>query len=101
VVLLFFAGILFRYDDQPKYWQWHVHLTYLRYAWGAQMINAFKGQVQEGTGDIITINGQEILEYYGLDGFTAWEMLGYEAIFVIVFFVLAWLALQFKTIAKR
>jgi ATP-binding cassette, subfamily G (WHITE), member 2 len=99
--LLFFAGVLFRYDDQPKYWQWHVHLTYLRYAWGAQMVNVFKNQVQDETGGPILINGQEILDFYALDGFTAWGMLGYETIFVFVFFSLAWLALQFKTTCSR
>jgi hypothetical protein len=44
---------------------------------------------------------QEILRYYGLDGYTAWEMLGYECLFFVAFFAAAWAALQFKRMSKR
>ena len=42
-VLLFFVGLLLRNQDQPVYWRWFSYLDFLKYAWGAQMINQFEG----------------------------------------------------------
>lgn len=42
-VLLFFVGLLMRNQDQPVYWRWFSYLDFLKYAWGAQMINQFEG----------------------------------------------------------
>ena len=42
-VLLFFVGQLLRNQDQPVYWRWFSYLDFLKYAWGAQMINQFEG----------------------------------------------------------
>ena len=39
VTLLFFAGFLFRFQDIPDYWFWYSKINFLRYAWGAQMVN--------------------------------------------------------------
>jgi hypothetical protein len=41
-VLLFFVGLLLRNQDQPVYWRWFSYLDFLKYAWGAQMINQFE-----------------------------------------------------------
>ena len=99
-------------------WQWYAYLNFLRYGWGAHMINQFSARqdcppaVASGEGGpaaargvdlskCVTINGSPILQYYNLDQFNKWEMLGYEFLFFVVFFFLAWAALQFKTLAKR
>lgn len=92
--LLFFSGFLITWDKIPEYWIWAAYLDFLRYAWGALMINQFQDQHVE-------LFGQDVLEYYGLDGYTAWEFIAYEIIFFIGFFVLCWLALAFKKHQKR
>lgn len=47
------------------------------------------------------IGGEPVLKYYGLDGVSAWEYLGYECIFFALFFCCAWAALQFMRVVKR
>jgi ATP-binding cassette, subfamily G (WHITE), member 2 len=102
VSLLFFAGFLMRFDDMPKWWQWYAYINFLRYAWGAQMINQFKGKRSDLPGNPpVEINGEEILKYYGLDGYTAWQMMGFELLFFVAFFFMAWGALQFTRLSKR
>ena len=103
VTLLFFGGFLFRFEDMPEYWKWYSYINFLRYAWGAQMINSFKDIGAGDTDDKAPpqIAGTPILEYYGLEGETAWGYLGYECLFFIAFFLCAWAALQFKRISKR
>lgn len=51
------------------------------------MINQFQGTTATAFGD------QPVLAYYNLDGRSAWAFLGYEALFFVVFFMLAWLGL--------
>jgi ABC-2 type transporter len=105
VTLLFFAGLLFRFDDMPGYWQWYAYLDFLRYAWSSLMINQFRGVTTTNNAAVgpepIRFNGFPILEYYSIDQFTAWQLLGYEALFFFGFFGLAWAALQFSRLAQR
>ena len=42
--LLFFSGFLITWGKIPKYWIWAAYLDFLRYAWGALMINQFQHQ---------------------------------------------------------
>jgi ATP-binding cassette, subfamily G (WHITE), member 2 len=94
ITLLFFGGFLMRFSDIPKYMQWYSYIDFMRYGWGALMISQFKDRD-------VKLNGTPILEYYDLDEYTAWEMLGYEALFLFVFFMMAWAALQFKKQSQR
>ena len=64
------------------------------------MINQFEDAVGPD-GNPILFQNRPILEYFSLDGKSKWEMLGYELIFLVVSFLLAWAALQFKRLAKR
>ena len=41
--LLFFSGFLIVWPQIPKYWIWLAYLDFLRYAWGALMINQYQG----------------------------------------------------------
>ena len=99
MTLLFFAGFLFRFDDIPPWWQWYAYIDYLRYGFGAHLINQFGAQ--QGTPGEPTINGFPIIEYFGFDGYSKWELLGYEFLFFIAFFFMAWAALQWKQLSKR
>lgn len=100
MTLLFFGGFIFRFEDMPAYWKWYSHINFLRYSWGAQMINTFDG-VTADDGSQPTIGGEPVLEYFGLAGRSAWGYLGYECIFLVVLFFAAWAVLQFKNFAKR
>ena len=101
VTLLFFAGFLFRFDDIPLYWRWYAYIDFLRYAWYALMINQFKGAKADSGGEI-EIAGSPILQYYATDDFSSkWEPLGYELLFFIAFFFMAWAALQFSKLNNR
>lgn len=42
-----------------------------------------------------------VLEYFSLDGVSKWAFLGYESLFFLLFFGLAYLALRFVNFAKR
>ena len=60
----------------------------LWYAWGALMINTFKGSG-------IDIFGEDILAYYSLDGISEWAFLGYEALSFLAYAGIAYLGLVF------
>ncbi|CAL8464553.1 g4088 [Coccomyxa elongata] len=94
VTLLFFAGFLLRSDSMPRYWFWYQYLDFIRYGWHAQMGNQF-----EGNRDVL-LNGKPILEFYDIN-YSKWANLGFESIFFLGFFVLAWLALSFCKHSRR
>ncbi|KXZ50089.1 hypothetical protein GPECTOR_18g66 [Gonium pectorale] len=95
VTLLFFAGQLMTVDSIPAWWQWYSRIDFLRYAWGALMLNQFEGH------DVEFAGGQTLLQYYGLEGGDKWAYVGYLAIFWIVFAGLALAALTFVRHQKR
>ncbi|GLC39039.1 hypothetical protein PLESTB_001286600 [Pleodorina starrii] len=95
VTLLFFAGLLMTVDSIPPWWQWYSRIDFLRYAWGALMVNQFEHQKVDFVG------GVSILRYYGLEGADKWAYLGYLSLFWIVFAWLALLALTYVRHQKR
>ena len=60
----------------------------LWYAWGATMINTFRGSGVE-------IFGEDILAYYSLDGTSEWAFLAYEALSFVAFVGIAYQGLVF------
>ena len=52
--LLFFVGCLLRVKDMPGYWRWYSYLNFLRYGWGALMVNQFEGK------NAIFLGGEEV-----------------------------------------
>lgn len=59
------------------------------------MINQFQGTTSTAFGD------EPVLTYYNLDGESAWAFLGYEALFFVAFFMLAWFGLLFVKWQRR
>jgi ATP-binding cassette, subfamily G (WHITE), member 2 len=59
------------------------------------MVNFFGGT------NIPIFAGIEVLEFYSLSGVDKWAQLGYESLFFVGFFVLAWAALAFIKHQKR
>ncbi|GIL78523.1 hypothetical protein Vretifemale_7939, partial [Volvox reticuliferus] len=95
VTLLFFAGQLITLDSIPDWWQWYSRIDFLRYAWGALMLNQFEDHNVNFAGDV------PILKYYGLQGGDKWAYIGYLALFWLAFTIMALLALTFVRHQKR
>ncbi len=70
------------------------YVNWLQYAWSALMVNNFQGK------DVM-YGGEPILEYFSLNNVDMWAYVGYEALFVIFFLVLCWLALSLMRHQKR
>ena len=97
IILLFFTGFLIRKADMPDYWEWAIYINYMHFAWAALMKNQFSLS-QETYGATQALNGQIVLQFYGLDNSTSgWWYLGYLAIFVCAFFIIGVLSLKFIT----
>eukprot|EP00195_Chlamydomonas_chlamydogama_P009759 CAMPEP_0202901782 /NCGR_PEP_ID=MMETSP1392-20130828/14649_1 /ASSEMBLY_ACC=CAM_ASM_000868 /TAXON_ID=225041 /ORGANISM="Chlamydomonas chlamydogama, Strain SAG 11-48b" /LENGTH=615 /DNA_ID=CAMNT_0049588397 /DNA_START=85 /DNA_END=1932 /DNA_ORIENTATION=+ len=94
VTLLFFAGFLFRLDDIPNYWKWYSYIDFMRYSFGAVMVNQFD-EVDP------PFQGTTVLGSFNMDGVDKWNYLGFLAIFFGVFFSLAWLVMSVKKYQTR
>lgn len=71
------------------------YINWLQYAWGALMVNQFKG-------DGVKVYGnQEILEYFSLNSADKWAYVGYEALFVLFFLGVCWTALTILRHQRR
>ncbi|KAI3436857.1 hypothetical protein D9Q98_006267 [Chlorella vulgaris] len=86
--LLYFSGFLITWSAMPVYWKWYATISYLRYSWGALMVNQF-----EGERDVAAFGGQPVLLYFGLQHVDKWAWLGWLALFLLAFLCLTWLAL--------
>jgi hypothetical protein len=49
----------------------------------------------------VWVNGQPLLEYYGLGGVSKWNCLGYQTCFFVFFASCAWLTLTLKKYQSR
>lgn len=96
IVLLFFVGLLIRWQDIPDYWRWLVYINYIHYSWGALMKNQFTEK------DVLEPFGIPVLQYFNLDNdASGWDYLGYLSIFVVVFFMMVYIVLRYKNYSKR
>ncbi|GLI65656.1 hypothetical protein VaNZ11_009256 [Volvox africanus] len=95
VTLLFFGGFLFRFYEMPRWWKWYSYIDFLRYSWGSLMVNQFEGR------DPTWLGGNTVLSYYGLANVDKWRYMGFLSLFFIVFFLLAWITMQFKRYQLR
>lgn len=96
VLCMFFSGFLIRRASMGWWWRWYLYLVPNYYAVSAQLRNFFSG-----SRDIPFLGYPSVTAYYGVDYLTAWEFVGIHIIFPVVFTVLAWSALAFKTTIKR
>ena len=62
---LFFGGFIMDFNTMPAYWFWFSYIDFIRFAWGALMVNQFSGP----KGDPVWLNGQTVLQHYGLRDF--------------------------------
>ncbi|KAI7843801.1 hypothetical protein COHA_002699 [Chlorella ohadii] len=94
--LLYFSGFLITWGNIPPYWIWYSVIAYLRYAWGALMVNQF-----EGDRNIPAYGGVPVLQYYDLEHVNKWAWLGWEALFFAAFVAAAWAALSLVRHQRR
>jgi len=105
---MYFGGLFIVFDKIPDGWEWYSWTSFLRYAWGALMLNQFKDQ---STGDlrIFYTGGREpmtILEFYGLADETSimsdmGGCIGILAFLCVTFAFLGALGLTFVNHVKR
>lgn len=67
---MYFGGLFLVFDKIPAGWYWYSWTSFLRYSWGALMLNQFKDQAT-GTAQVFfddeTRQPQNILEFYGME----------------------------------
>lgn len=67
---MYFGGLFLVFDKIPTGWYWYSWTSFLRYSWGAMMLNQFKDQ-ETGQArvfwDDVTGRQQNVLEFYGLE----------------------------------
>jgi hypothetical protein len=59
---LFFGGFILDFRSMPAYWKWFSYLDFIRYSWGALMVNQFSGE----KGDPKFFGNVTVLEHYDL-----------------------------------
>jgi ATP-binding cassette, subfamily G (WHITE), member 2 len=96
VTLLFFAGQLITYSSMPPWWYWYSTIDFLRYSWGALMVNQF-----EYNDIVFSQDGQTVLQYFGLSHVDKWSYIGYDSLFFVAYGILAYLALSYIKHEKR
>lgn len=116
-MLLFFGGFLFDFNTMPGYWKWFSYLDFVRYAWGALMMNQFEANDPMWTGGKTVLQHYGLKDYHGSQGNVAggltteytwytttvkkYENVGFMMIFFLAYFCLAWLVLAKKQFQKR
>ncbi|CAE8650677.1 unnamed protein product [Polarella glacialis] len=66
---MYFGGLFIVFDKIPIGWEWYSWTSFLRYAWGALMLNQFKDQETGKLKVFFDSDGQSmtILEFYNMD----------------------------------
>jgi len=78
---MYFGGLFLLFDKIPVYFKWLSWTSFLRYSWGAQMLNQYKdssvGRVPAYV-DQQANTTQTVLDFYGLEG----DIMGSEGVCV-------------------
>lgn len=69
-IWMFFGGLFIVFDKIPTGWYWFSWTSFLRYAWGAMMLNQFQGEESGEMPIYYGVDGEpvNILQFYGLEG---------------------------------
>ena len=94
VTLLFYAGFLFRIQDIPPWWYWYSCIDFLRYSFGALMLNQFEGKDP-------SFADSTLLGYYSFAGADKYRYLGFLALFFLFFFLMTWFTMSVKRYQSR
>lgn len=109
---IMYSGFYIRLDDIPNYIEWYSQLTYVRYVYGSLIIDTYTS-TEEGKNFTIPTGSKvfdcsfmillttenlfdtiPVLEYFGVDGHSSLEFVGYVFLFALAYAFLAYIALQ-------
>jgi len=67
---MYFGGLFLLFDKIPQGWKWFSWTSFLRYSWGAQMLNQYQDSDVGSTLAFFNDDGQPVtvLEFYGMRG---------------------------------
>lgn len=95
------------FDKIPIGWQWFSWISFLRYSWGAMMVDNYSGKAVGEANVFIDSSGTpvNVLEFYGLDEGpimdSVWINLGLLFALMMTFFALGMAAVVFIRHEKR
>lgn len=92
--LLYFGGLLITFDSMPDWLRWYSNIVFIKFGWGALMVNQFEASNPPYLGDTT------MLDFYGFEGVDKWQYIGYLCIFFAVFFTAAWATLSMRKFTK-
>ena len=66
---LYFSGFVILTEKVPPGWQWATWTSFMRYSWGAMMVNNFQDSAPGQAAVYFDADGnaQTVLEFYGMD----------------------------------
>ena len=106
-ICLYFGGFVIVFDKIPKGWLWFSWTSFIRYSWGAMMVDNFQNSKTGSVAVYVDAEGnpQTVLEFYSLDSGpimnSAGACLGMLTALLGFFTVLGVLTLSFIRHEKR
>ncbi|GBF88373.1 hypothetical protein Rsub_01085 [Raphidocelis subcapitata] len=96
-LMLILSGFMIKESSIPIFLRWFVKVNLMHYMWGGMMINQF----ENGSGIIASVGGTKVLNYYGLNGASKWNLLGAAYGSFAFWSIMAWAALSFVRVHRR
>jgi ATP-binding cassette subfamily G (WHITE) protein 2 len=107
-ICLYFGGLFIVFDKIPKGWEWFSYTSFMRYSWGAFMLNNFNEDAATSKVHVFfdaNGNPQTVLEFYGMTDGPIMDSigvcLGLLTLLLAIFTVLGVLALVYIRHEKR
>jgi ABC-type multidrug transport system ATPase subunit len=90
-ICMYFGGFFLLFEKIPTGWQWFSYTSFLRYSWGALMLNNYEGSDLGTTTVFVSKEGeqQNVLQFYGLDDGIMSSMGGCAGILAAMIFIFA------------
>lgn len=103
---MYFGGLFIVFDKIPRGWYWFSWTSFLRYAWGAMMINQFGGTDTGSAQIFVDSDGTpiDVLEFFGMEGSimgSVGSCIGLLCVLIGFFSLVAILALTYVRHDKR
>jgi ABC-2 type transporter len=106
-ICLYFGGLFIVFDKIPKGWEWFSWISFMRYSWGAFMVDNYSSTELASVPVFFDSNGnpQTVLEFYGMSEGpimnSVGACLGLLASLLVVFSIFGVLALVYIRHEKR
>ena len=105
-IWMFFGGLFIVFDKIPNGWYWFSWTSFLRYSWGAMMINQFQGKENGEIPIFYSDDGEpfNILQFYGIEGKIMGSIgacLGLLSAIIVFFALIGMMGLKYVRHDKR